>query len=69
MGDVEQIIDTRLGLEQLIKFEIDESEKNNYNEFRGKDGEHFFILKDIKPDESSICTDINRLKIILGDLF
>ena len=69
MGDVEQIIDTRLSFKQLIKFEIDESEKINYNEFRGKDGEHFFILKDIKPDESSICTDINRLKIILGDLF
>ena len=43
MGDVEQIIDTRLGLEQLIKFEIDESEKNNYNELRGKDGEHFLF--------------------------
>lgn len=66
MGDVEQIIDTRLGLKQLIKFEIDESEKNNYNELRGKDGEHFFILKDIKPDESSICTDIDKLKNNIG---
>lgn len=66
MGDVEQIIDTRLGLKQLIKFEIDESEKINYNEFRGKDGEHFFILKDIKPDESSICTDIDKLKNNIG---
>ena len=66
MGDVEQIIDTRLGLGQLIKFEIDESEKNNYNELRGKDGEHFFILKDIKPDESSICTDIDGLKNNIG---
>ena len=66
MGDVEQIIDTRLGLKQLIKFEIDESEKINYNEFRGKDGEHFSILKDIKPDESSICTDIDKLKNNIG---
>ena len=66
MGDVEQIIDTRLGLKQLIKFEIDESDKINYNEFKGKDGEHFFVLKDMKPDESSICTDIDGLKNSIG---
>ena len=26
----------------------------------------FFILKDIKPDESSICTDIDKLKNNIG---